>query len=114
MADPISIWWLYLMATSSAMVPGIIIGSAIKDYFKDPNEKKKFNYLDFQMALNHNNWDSDDENRPCIYIIPDKAKNKKKTADENTMNINTDNPRARNYPRTRSQTRSVNSDSDSD
>ena len=109
MADPISaagIGWLYFMFGAQATALGWGLGVASKNYFKEPESESSrhvpYYYDDGEEVY------SDDENRPKILIIPNKAKNKKKTADknENTMNINTDNPR------TRSQTRSVNTDSD--
>jgi hypothetical protein len=101
MADPISaagIGWLYFMFGAQATALGWGLGVASKIYFKEPESESSrhvpYYYDDGEEVY------SDDENRPKILIIPNKAKN------ENTMNINTDNPR------TRSQTRSVNTDSD--
>jgi len=103
MADPISaagIGWLYFMFGAQATALGWGLGLASKNYFKEPeSESESSRHVPYYYDDGEEVY-SDDENIPKILIIPNKAKNK------NTMNINTDNPR------TRSQTRSVNTDSD--
>ena len=103
MADPVSIGFFYLLYVATPITAGLIVISAIMEALEEPKSKSE---LSSHIPYYYDNGEySDDENRPKVLIIPNKEKNKK-LADENTMNNNTDNPR------TRSQTRSVNTNSD--